>query len=134
MTNPVLSETGPLALSVPLTLVRYDGTTVSTRGVMARLEQSEGQVESAFSESDRQCYVSGTYARNTVEFVRITRDGDETDYRVIDTQPYLGAEFGSVDWETTRFMLQDDVVAPTPTPPSSVDFDPTDFDTVNDFG
>ena len=54
--NEVLSETGPLALSIPVTLEHYGGTTTATRGALARMGQTEGELESQFSDSDWCCW------------------------------------------------------------------------------
>ena len=117
MTNPVLAETGPLSTSRPLTLVHYGGTRTVTRGTFARLEQTEGELGSAFSRSGLNAWVSTPANTDEVEFVVV----DGTTYRALDEERVLGA------FDTTRFQLVEttDVILPPITVVKH--FDPADF-------
>ena len=115
MSNPVLSETGPLSPAIPLTLEYFAQSTIapfSTRGTISRLNQSAGQLEGPYSESGWMCYVPTPRDHDQVEFVSAThpRTGQVRKWRVIDTERYGGAWGGSVDTDTTSFQLREEEV------------------------
>ena len=131
MSNPVLDETGDFALSVPLTLIHYGGSETATRGVIARLPQSEGQLSGAFSESARNAYVSTPTNRTRVRTVRAAdAEGTTHDWFVLDSEIMIGALFGSLDQSTTRYMLRDGGVE-AGAGAQNADYDPTDYDPVD---
>ena len=129
--NAVLSETGPLSLSIPLTLIYYDGGEVETRGVFSRLSQSSGELRAAFGEDGALAYTPVPDTPDQIEFVRLTEDGREATYRVLDRETTGGAFMSVASLACTRFQLvgamyDSDLAA-------LVDFDPADFSAV-DFG
>ena len=129
--NAVLSETGPLSLAVPLTLIYHDGAELETRGVFARLSQSPGELKGAFGEDGPLAYTPVPDTPDQVEFVRLTEDGRVATYRVLDRETVGGAFMSVASLACTRFQLvgavyDSDLGA-------LVDFDPGDFSAV-DFG
>ena len=108
MTNSVLAETGPLSPSTPMTLIHYGGRVTDTRGILARLKQSEGQLEGVFSESAWQAYTPTPADSAEVQYVRVPdpTGGETREWFVIDRERISGAVYGSIDTATTRYMLR----------------------------
>ena len=127
----VLPETGPLALSVPLTLTRFDGTVLPVRGSIADLAQSQGQLEGVFSRSGTNAWVRDLAEDpEHFEFCTVTVDHVSTHYRILDREAVSSALHGSVDNHVTRFEL---VQPATDVPGVGGDFDPDDFDSADFF-
>ena len=103
MTNPVISETGDFALSVPVTLQHYGGATSEVRGVIGRLKQSPGDLEGSFSDSDWCCWCTKPANQTRVEY--LTANGQR--WRVLDTEDEIGAAFASIGYGSVRYMLVD---------------------------
>ena len=130
--NAVLSETGPLSLSVPLTLIYFSGAEVETRGTFARLSQSPGELRGAFGEDGPLAYTPVPSDPDQVEFVRLTEDGRVATYRVLDRESVGGALASAASLACTRFQLVQATYESDPVE-LLVDFDPLDFDPL-DFG
>ena len=131
--NPVLAETGPLSLSVPITLVTYEGAETVTRGTLSRLPQSEGQLEGTFSKSRRQAFTSTpSIDPADIEFLKVTnpRTDSTTTYRVYDREVLHGPAWGALDWDTCRFELNESTTAPvSPADWLAADWDSSDWKT-----
>ena len=122
MTNEVLEETGRLALSIPVTLEHYGGAVTATRGALARMGQSESELESDFSDSDWCCWCPEPANAAKVEHLV----ADSMRWFVLHTD-WLGGAIGtSAGRRTVRYMLiHGESVGGLVT---NVDFDPADFD------
>ena len=130
MPNPVIEEAGKFSHSIPVTLTFHSGATLATRGVIAILPQSPGQLEGTFSDSGRCAWVADPgRPADRVEFLSATLDGESRTWRVLDSQPTGGGIGASVNWRTVRYMLIEDEVAVV----QGMDFDLEDFDAA-DFG
>lgn len=116
--NEVLEETGPLALSVPVTLEHYGGAVTETRGALARMGQSESELEkSAFSDSDWCCWCPEPANRETVEYL----EANDARWRVLDTDTLGGGIGTDSGRRTVRYMLIHEQAA------MQMDFDPADY-------
>ena len=95
----------------------------TTRGVLSRLQQSPGQLEGSYSDSDWCCWCpEPTTLETRVEYLT----ADDRRWRVLDSEPVSGAISASVDRRTVRYMLVN--VEDTVTPPvTNRDFSPLDF-------
>ena len=122
MANPVLAETGDFALSIPVTLTHYGGAVSETRGVLGRLAQSPGQLEGSFSDSDWCCWCEPPANTARVEYLT----ANSIRWRVLDTEPELGAAFSVVGFGSVRYQLIHAEGGAQP-PQRQRDFDQQDF-------
>ena len=123
MANPVLAETGDFALSIPVTLTHYGGAVSSTRGTLAQMAQSPGQLEGSFSDSGWCCWCEPPANTTRVEYLM----ANSIRWRVLHDENEAGASFSSVGYGSIRYMLinQEGGVQP---PQRQRDFSPDDFD------
>ena len=124
MSNEVIEETGPLALSIPVSLHHYGGAVTETRGALARMGQSESELETDFSDSDWCCWCSEPANATRVEYL----EANAIRWRVLHTDPLGGGIGASVNRRTVRYMLIHEQGTVTP-PVRNRDFDPDDFAT-----
>ena len=101
MANPVIAESGDFALSVPVALTHFDGSTSATRGVIGRLPQSPGQLEGSYSDSDWCCWCEPPANTERVEYLT----ANAIRWRVLDTEDEVGAAFASVNFGSIRYQL-----------------------------
>ena len=74
MTNPVLLDSGPLALTTEIILELHDGSEIVTRGTAADLGENESQLESFYVRSGAVAWVPlprGMSGGDDVAFVRL---------------------------------------------------------------
>ena len=93
--HPVLTDPD---LSVPVSLLHYDGTVSETRGVLSTLDETAGTVMAEFTGAGAQAWVSGRYEPEAIEFV--VANGRR--HRALGGAPLGGGEFSS-----TRLVLRD---------------------------
>ena len=95
--HPVLDDPD---LSAPITLVRFDGSRIETRGVMSRLDETAASVRLGFTDAGRQAYVAvkAALGDHEVEFVQ---DAAGARYRVLSTVNLSGL------LRSARLQLQD---------------------------
>ena len=102
MSNAVLAETGPLSTSRPITLRHYGGAQTATRGVFAELEQTEGELRGAFSESKFNAWVPTPAIADRVAMVEV----EGVTYRALDEERILSAFTDPLlQHDTTRYEL-----------------------------
>ena len=100
----------------------------STRGALAQMAQSPGELEGSYSDSGWCCWCEPPANTTLVEY--LTANGIR--WRVLEDEDERGASFASVGYGSIRYMLVNREGGVQP-PVTSVDFDPADFDP-RDFG
>ena len=83
-------------MSVPITLLRFDGGTVETRGVVSHIDERSADVQENFPDAGAQAWVSGHHEPDDVEFV--VAAGRR--YRALG-----GATLAGAGWQSTRLAL-----------------------------
>ena len=121
----VFGEVGPLSASRVITVLHYDGTQTPTRGTVARLEQTEGELDGEFSPSGANAWIPTPANIDRAEYLEETNPKTDvtTRWRVLDTenldgpffvvtryqlvQPLVVAAAGLVDWRPEDFSTAD---------------------------
>ena len=136
MAHPAITDPD---LSIPITLLRYDGTLTATRGIVSVLPQTAGQLngaEGAFSESGRNAYTETVADPGGVAQVRAAdpATGQTETWHVLDREAVSGPIFSGIDeWSYVRFQLREGAVVTPPLHRQGIDFSEIDFDTDRDF-
>ena len=91
--HPVLTDPD---LSVPITLLRFNGGTVETRGVVSTLDEKRADVEEEFKDAGAQAWVAGHHEPEEIEFVIAAGRR----YRALG-----GATLAGAGWQSTRLAL-----------------------------
>ena len=97
---------------------------------MKAASASPGEVEAAWADSGPVAWVNYSGDPQEIEFLDYA--DPVTDEAVRRRAIFRERVSGSLGWQTVRVVLQE-VVEGGVQPPVSVDFDPIDFDTTNDF-
>ena len=127
--NAVLENSGPLSLSVPITLEHDDGTETVTRGTVAFRPERDTLFGEDGKGSGWNLWTSTPATDSRVTRAHVRAPSGTLTFQSLYSERITGALFGSVKRDTTRSQVcpvEVDVSA-------SVDFDSSDFDTSFDF-
>ena len=123
MSNPVIEESGSLALSIPVTLHHDDGTETGTRATFGRAPADPTGLDDSFSETGIACWTPAPASSSRVRTIDASPAvGDPVSYAVIESDRTEGAVHSAIGWSTVRHLLREIAAAG-----SSVDFDLADF-------
>ena len=104
MTNPVLEESGPLALSAAITLYDSNNVARATRGTLGRRPDN---VEDLNAPAGLSVWVPSPPANYRAKRLRITRrNGVIDEYDILKQDEEGGSQYGSTGFQTTRYQVR----------------------------
>ena len=118
MSHPVLSDPDT---STALTLTRFDGTLIQTRGIVSRLDETGADIKAAFVGTGPQAWVDGRFGDSEIEYLTV----GAVRWRVLAVQP-LGDSYGRpTEFASSRLQLaHPEASGTTPAPTSGRAFGP----------